>query len=140
MSKHKISWRSPSLNGREITLARYGVMGQPLLLFPTAGGDAEEPERFHMVDAIGDFIQDLRLKVYCVDSIAGQAWLQECETLEEAAVVQNRFDAAIWIMSRSVGDAMAAAPAPATSPAVIFFHTGSSSVPPLVSSATFRGS
>ena len=52
----------------------------------------------------------------------------------------NRLDAAIWIMSRSVGEAMAAAPAPATRPAVIFFHTGSSSSPPLVSSATFKGS
>ncbi len=95
MTKHKISWKSPSLHGREITFVRYGIMGQPLLLFPTAGGDAEEPERFHLIDAIGHFLADLRLKVYCVDSIAGQAWLQECETLEQAAAVQNRFDAAI---------------------------------------------
>lgn len=95
MSKHKISWRSPSLGGREITFVRYGVMGQPLLLFPTAGGDAEEPERFHLIDAIGEYLADLRLKVYVVDSIAGQAWLQECDTLEQASAVQNRFDAAI---------------------------------------------
>ncbi|MGE3174131.1 MAG: esterase family protein [Planctomycetota bacterium] len=95
MSKHKVTWKSPALGGREITLVRYGVMGQPLLLFPTAGGDAEEPERFHMIEAIGDYIQDLRLKAYCVDSIAGQAWLQECDSLEQAAAVQNRFDAAI---------------------------------------------
>lgn len=95
MSKHKISWRSPSLGGREITFVRYGIMGQPLLLFPTAGGDAEEPERFHLIDAIGEYLQSLRLKVYCIDSIAGQAWLQECDSLEQAAAVQNRFDAAI---------------------------------------------
>lgn len=95
MSKHKISWRSPALGGREITFVRYGVMGQPLLLFPTTGGDAEEPERFHLIEAIGEYIQDLRLKVYCIDSIAGQAWLQECDTLDQAAAVQNRFDAAI---------------------------------------------
>ena len=48
--------------------------------------------------------------------------------------------AAIWIMMRSEGDAMAAAPAPATSPAVTFFHTASSSLPSLVSSITFSGS
>jgi esterase/lipase superfamily enzyme len=95
VSKHKISWRSPSLQGREITFVRYGVMGQPLLLFPTAGGDAEEPERFHLIDAIGEFLADQRLKVYCVDSIAGQAWLEECDTLAEASAVQNRFDACI---------------------------------------------
>ena len=95
MSKHKITWRSPALGGREITFVRYGVSGTPLLLFPTAGGDAEEPERFHLISAIGDYIKDLRVKVYCVDSVAGQAWLQECETLEEAAAAQNRFDACI---------------------------------------------
>src|SRR5690606_35046228 len=69
----------------------YGVLGTPLLLFPTAGGDAEEPERFHLIDAIGPFLEDLRLKVYCVDSAAGSAWLTECKTLEDAAAVQNRF-------------------------------------------------
>ena len=95
MSKHTVRWRSPSLQGREITCVRYGVVGQPLLLFPTAGGDAEEPERFHLIDAIGAFLQDLRLKVYVVDSIAGQAWLQECKTLEDGAAAQPRFDQAI---------------------------------------------
>lgn len=96
MSKHKITWRSPALGGREITFARYGIEGTPLLLFPTAGGDAEEPERFHLIDAVGDFIKDLRLKVYCVDSIAGQAWVKECETLADAARAQNRFDECLY--------------------------------------------
>ncbi len=95
MSKHSVRWRSPSLQGREITCVRYGVMGQPLLLFPTAGGDAEEPERFHLVEAIGEFLQDLRLKVYVIDSLAGQAWLQECASIEQGAQAQNRFDEAI---------------------------------------------
>lgn len=95
MSKYKIAWKSPSLGGREITFVRYGTVGTPLLLFPTAGGDAEEPERFHMIDAIADFMKDQRLKVYCIDSIAGQAWVKECDSLEEAAIVQNRFDACI---------------------------------------------
>jgi esterase/lipase superfamily enzyme len=92
VSKHKITWKSPSLGGREITFCRYGVSGTPLLLFPTAGGDAEEPERFHMISAIGEFLADMRLKVYTVDSVAGQAWLRECRTLEQAAQAQNRFD------------------------------------------------
>jgi esterase/lipase superfamily enzyme len=96
VSKHKISWKSPSLGGREITFVRYGISGTPLLLFPTAGGDAEEPERFHLITAIGDFLKDLRLKVYVVDSIAGQAWLKECKTLEDAAAMQNRFDRCLY--------------------------------------------
>ncbi len=96
MSKHKITWKSPALGGRDITFVRYGVGGTPLLLFPTAGGDAEEPERFHLITAIGDFIRDLRVKVYVVDSVAGQAWLKECKTLEQAAAMQNRFDHCIY--------------------------------------------
>lgn len=96
MSKHKISWKSPALGGREITFVRYGVSGTPLLLFPTAGGDAEEPERFHLISAIGDYLKDLRLKVYCVDSIAGMAWLKECKTLEQAAAIQNQFDNCLY--------------------------------------------
>jgi esterase/lipase superfamily enzyme len=95
VSKHKITWKSPALGGREITFVRYGFSGTPLLLFPTAGGDAEEPERFHLISAIGDFLKDLRLKVYVVDSVAGKAWLTECKTLEQAAAVQNRFDQCI---------------------------------------------
>lgn len=92
MSKEKTVWKSPSMGGKEITVVRYGVEGQPLLLFPTAGGDAEEPERFHLIDAIGQFLADLRLKVYVCDSLAGQAWLKECKTLAQAARVQNQFD------------------------------------------------
>jgi esterase/lipase superfamily enzyme len=92
VSKEKTTWKSPALGGREITLVRYGFSGTPLLLFPTAGGDAEEPERFHLIDVIGPFIADLRLKVYCVDSVAGKAWLSECKTLDDAARFQNRFD------------------------------------------------
>jgi esterase/lipase superfamily enzyme len=96
VTKHKITWRSPALGGRELTFVRYGIAGTPLLLFPTAGGDAEEPERFHLISAIGEFLKDLRLKVYTVDSIAGQAWLKECKTLAEAAAVQNRFDQCLY--------------------------------------------
>lgn len=95
MSKERIRWRSPALGGRELTFVRYGEVGQPLLLFPTAGGDAEEPERFHLIDALSAFLADRRLKVYCVDSVAGQAWLRECDSLAQAAAVQRRFLAAI---------------------------------------------
>ena len=38
---------------RDVTLVRWGHFGQPVLLFPTAGGDAEEIERFHLIDALG---------------------------------------------------------------------------------------
>ena len=36
---------------QEFTVARWGHFGVPVLVFPTAGGDAEEIERNHLVDA-----------------------------------------------------------------------------------------
>jgi esterase/lipase superfamily enzyme len=96
VSKQKETWRSKAMGGREVTVVRYGVMGQPVLLFPTAGGDAEEPERFHLIDAIGPLLAGQRLKVYTVDSVAGKAWLQECEDAGQAALVQNQFDACVY--------------------------------------------
>ena len=35
--------------GEEILCARWGTFGQPVLLFPTAGGDGEECDRFKMI-------------------------------------------------------------------------------------------
>ena len=37
---------------REVTVARWGHWGVPVLLFPTAGGDAEEIERMGVIDAL----------------------------------------------------------------------------------------
>lgn len=59
---------------REVTLARWGYYGQPVLVFPTAGGDAEEIERWRVIDALSPLIRAGRIKVYSCDSVAGQAW------------------------------------------------------------------
>ena len=60
---------------REVTLVRWGIVGQPVLLFPTAGGDAEEIERFQMIDALAPLLDAGKIKVYSCDSVAGQALL-----------------------------------------------------------------
>ena len=72
MSKLVTGWWSGRLH-REMTLARWGRWGRPLLLFPTAGGDAEEAERMHMIGALGPLIEAGRIKVYSPDSVAGRA-------------------------------------------------------------------
>ncbi|KAA3612444.1 MAG: hypothetical protein DWQ01_04675 [Planctomycetota bacterium] len=95
MSKEKSTWHSPRLN-QEVTVVRWGVMGKPVLLFPTAGGDAEECERFLMLDALADLLGSLRIKIYSVDSIAGRAWLAKENSTQEAASVQNAFDSFIY--------------------------------------------
>ena len=63
-------WQSERLD-REVTLVRWGTVGKPVLLFPTAGGDAEEIERFQMIDALGPLIDRSAIKVYSCDSAAG---------------------------------------------------------------------
>ena len=68
-------WRSERL-GREATLVRGGSFGQPVLVFPTAGGDAEEIERMHLVGALVPLIEAGKIKVYSCDSVAGRALLR----------------------------------------------------------------
>ncbi len=72
--KEAFNWYSTELK-QEVKIARWGNYGTPLLLFPTAGGDAEEVERFLLVKALAPFIHEGRLKVYSVDSVNGRTWL-----------------------------------------------------------------
>lgn len=74
--KETTRWYSQRL-GREATLARWGSFGAPVLIFPTAGGDAEEIERFHIISALGDLIGAGRIKVYSCDSVAGHAMVTQ---------------------------------------------------------------
>lgn len=74
MSKVNTSWYSEHL-GRDVEVARWGDYGRPVLVFPTAGGDAEEIERFHVVDACSQLIDEGRIKVYSCDSVNGRAML-----------------------------------------------------------------
>jgi hypothetical protein len=59
----RATWYSPRLR-QEVSVARFGHYGAPLLLFPTAGGDAEECERMLMIRALSPLIDAGRLKVY----------------------------------------------------------------------------
>ncbi len=68
-------WRSERL-GRDATLVRWGTAGLPVLVFPTAGGDAEEIERFLMIDVLRPLIDAGRIKIYSCDSVAGQAMVR----------------------------------------------------------------
>jgi esterase/lipase superfamily enzyme len=67
-------WFSDRLQ-QEITVARWGSYGRPVLVFPSAGGDAEEVERFGLVGACGPLLAEGRVKLYSVDSVAGQAMI-----------------------------------------------------------------
>jgi len=72
MDKRAWNWHSPRLE-QSVSMHRWGYWGQPVLLFPTAGGDAGEVERMGLIDALGAMIDGGRIKVYSVDSVAGSA-------------------------------------------------------------------
>jgi len=67
-----------------------------VLLFPTAGGDAEECERFLMLRALGPLIQGGRIKVYSCDSVSGQYWVNRQSNGPQRAEMQNRFDSFVY--------------------------------------------
>ena len=65
-------WHSDRLD-YSIGVARWGHYGTPVLVFPTAGGDAEEIERQGLVAACWPLIEAGRVKLYSCDSVAGFA-------------------------------------------------------------------
>ena len=93
--KETFRWRSERF-GTQASLVRWGHFGTPVLIFPTAGGDAEEIERFHLVGALMPLIEAGRIKVYSIDSTAGRAWLTGVESPEYCSRLQNVFDAFIY--------------------------------------------
>ncbi len=84
-------WFSPRIE-QEISLVRWGHWGQPVLLFPTAGGDAEEVERMHLIGALGPLIEAGRIKVYSCDSLAGRALASKTGSPEYRSKLLNRFE------------------------------------------------
>ena len=83
-------WVSDRLGG-EITLVRWGEWGRPVLLFPTAGGDAEEIERNGLVDACADLLARGRVKLYSCDSVAGRAMVEGWGTPEQRLRLLNAY-------------------------------------------------
>ncbi|MFK7991167.1 MAG: esterase family protein [Sandaracinaceae bacterium] len=76
---------------REVTLCRWGHHGMPVLVLPTAGGDAEEVERWQMIRALSPLLAAGRIKVYSCDSVAGQAWFAEEGTLGHRMWLMSQF-------------------------------------------------
>lgn len=70
------AWHSPSLNSRT-EIVTYGHFGFPLLMFPTAAADYLEYERFYVIDAIKDSIESGKVKVFSINSINRESWLND---------------------------------------------------------------
>ena len=84
------SWHSERL-GCEATLSRWGHFGQPVLVFPTAGGDAGEIDRMKMIHVLKPLIGAGRIKVYSCDSVAGRTWFGKEGPPQYRMAMQHRF-------------------------------------------------
>jgi esterase/lipase superfamily enzyme len=78
-----------------INLSRWGHYGTPVLVFPTAGGDAEEIERNHLVAACWKLVDSGRVKLYSCDSVAGRALANGVGTPEYRMWLLNQYHQAV---------------------------------------------
>ncbi len=74
MDRNITSWYSPTL-GKEMPVAVYGHYGFALLLVPTAAADFLEYERFQLIEALRPFIEAGEVKVFSIDSINNESWM-----------------------------------------------------------------
>ncbi len=69
-------WWSPNLY-KDMEIAVYGHWGFAVLMFPTAGADFLEYERFQMIDSLAGLIDGGKCKIYSINSINNESWLNE---------------------------------------------------------------
>lgn len=74
MDRSLTSWYSPRLQ-KEMPIAVYGYYGFALLLVPTAAADYLEYERFQLTDAISEFVDSGKVKVFSINSINNESWM-----------------------------------------------------------------
>ena len=93
--KLKTHWYSERLE-EQVTIVRWGEVGTPVLLFATAGGDAEEIERFHVIDSLSELLEAGRIKVYSCDSVAGRTMLAREGSPQHQMSVLSRFQQFVY--------------------------------------------
>jgi esterase/lipase superfamily enzyme len=91
MRREITSWYSPALN-KEMPIASYGHYGFALLLIPTAAADFLEYERFQLIDSLAPFINSGKLRVFSIDSINKDSWMNFEMVPEHKAIRHNDFN------------------------------------------------
>lgn len=56
-------------------VVRYGHWGKPLVLFPTAGSDLLDVERFQLIHAIQDRIEAGKVTVFSINTVNSMSWM-----------------------------------------------------------------
>ena len=86
MNRHQFELPLGSGIDRGMTIVQYGHYGRPVLVFPSEAGRAWDFENNGMLEAIGNLINDGRVKLYCVDSLDVDTWADKALPLEERAL------------------------------------------------------
>ena len=95
MERKLSGWYSPAL-GKEMPIAAYGHFGFALLLVPTAAADYLEYERFQLMDTLKPWIEAGKVKVYSVNSINTESWMNNEMEGAHKAIRQNQFNEYIF--------------------------------------------
>lgn len=91
MKKELASWFSPALQ-KEMPVVAYGDYGFALLLVPTAAADYLEYERFQLMDTLAPYINNGKVKIFSINSINNESWLNNEMAGEHKAIRQNQFN------------------------------------------------
>ncbi len=85
------TWWSPRLN-KNMEIVAYGTYGFALLLFPSAAADYLEYERFYLIASLKPFIEAGKVKVYSINSINSESWLNSSMRPREKAIRHQQYN------------------------------------------------
>lgn len=91
MQKEIQKWYSPSLN-KDMEIVSYGNWGTALLLLPTAAADYLEYERFLLIDALSKHIESGKVKVFSINSINAESWLNKRIPHRQKSIRHQQFN------------------------------------------------
>lgn len=81
--------------GRQMEFKSYGHSGKPMIVFPSSGGRFYEYEDFKMIEACKHYIDSGQIRVYTVDSIDNETWLNKDKSALDKARRHNAYDSYI---------------------------------------------
>jgi esterase/lipase superfamily enzyme len=92
MQQERHSWHSSRL-GKDMAVQVYGHYGNPLLVFPTSGGDEREYESQSMIGALAHHIDGGRVKIFAIGSVNNESWYDKRAHPRHRSYVQAMYDA-----------------------------------------------
>lgn len=73
-------------------IVTYGDYGFALLLIPTAAADYLEYERFQLIDSLSDVINSGKVKVFSINSLNNESWMNKEMLNEHKGIRHNQFN------------------------------------------------